>query len=319
MKKLLLIALCAMFCLCLANAQNELPVTENEVLGTNSDIDEGSEVSSPASPVSHEQRRVSADENVNAQLNTVGTMLSSLGSKTMNGAHDEQQLRTPDMKRYAPIQGKGKFFRRNFIYQTLDISPTISIDNDPNLPDQTSAGKDIDENQLSSPTALGMNFGYSFIMVPGKEEDGKLLLNRMGFAYNIGLLASFCRQDKYGTTCNFLLKIGAETGNGHSMGIGFDVLGGCGRSSGDTYQLEYQDNEEYDLATPYTSWCWQYGMQLWMRTDMIRITFPNTEMLVFARFICSVDPMKDEDMVKGFDYYWKDETWSFGVTFRYRF
>ena len=299
MKKLLFIALCAMFCLGSA-AQNEI---ENEEYAAEAVDSTATEAATPQ------------DNPANAGYAAINEVISRLESLTKGGEIEDES----EKERYVPIKGRNKFTQRNYVYQTLDVSPHVSTDNDPNLPAQTSNGKDVDSKQLESPTGFGLNFGYSLIFVPGHVEGDKLKLNKMGFAYSIGASTSFSKQEKYGTTCSFLLKLGAEAGNGHALGFGFDLLGGYGKSNGDSYQLEYQDYEEDDLAEPYTKWCWQYGSQVWMRTNLIKTALSNTEILVFAKFVRSVDPTNDESMIKGYDYFWKDETWSFGVTFRYRF
>lgn len=322
MKKLLFIALCAMFCLGSA-AQNENE-NENEVVES-----AALSASAPAAPVKPARKympeyREQEQQATGAQLVEVNSLIAQLKELTLNGDSLADALDKPtDI--YKPVRGKSKFARRHHIYQTLDISPSVSVDKDPDLPEYTSNGQEVDDDQVASPTGVGLNFGYSLIFVPGHEENGQLRLNRMGFAYNVGLLASFSRQDKYGTTCNFLLKSGIETGNGHMMGIGFDVLGGYGKSAGDTYLMVYEENDEDDLATPYTEWCWQYGAQLWMRSNLLHTAIRNVEMLIFARFIRSVNPDKyppsyiDQENKVSFENYWKDESWSFGVTFRYKF
>lgn len=323
MKKLLFIALSVMFCLGSA-AQNESEYEE---------VDEFVEVDStdvpipiPPKPVRKKHvptYQLQEQQQTGAQLVEVNELINRLKELTLNDDSLADALEMPE-NIYKPIRGKSKFARRHYIYQTLDISPTVSSDKDPDLPDYTSKGQEVDDDQLDSPLAFGLNFGYSLIFVPGREEDGQLRLNRMGFAYNVGLVASFSRQEKYGTTCNFLLKSGIETGNGHPMGIGFDVLGGYGKSAGDTYLTIYEEDDADDLATPYTEWCWQYGAQIWLRSNLLHTAVKNAEMLIFARFVRSVDPYRNEETFfvsdkLMFDNYWKDESWSFGITLRYKF
>ncbi len=310
-QRLLFIVLSAMFCIGSAAQNNDVNGPESEI--KNVIDDNNSAVSDSAR--SH-RRFEEDDQEVQVQLADVNTLLDKIRELTINGGADEP---SSSIRNLVPIKGKSKFTRRHYIYQTLDISPHVSTDRDSNLPEQTSNGKDLDESQLDSPTAFGLNFGYSLIMVPGREENDMLCLNKLGIAYNIGLLASFSRQDKYGTTCSFLAKLGFETGNGHAMGIGADFLGGYGKSNGDSYQLEYEDYERDDLADPYTAWCWQYGSQIWMRNNLLKTAMKNTEMLIFARFVRSIDPRKDSEMIKGYDYFWKEETWSFGIILRYTF
>ena len=324
MKKLLFITLCVMFCLCSAYAQNdyESEVDEfEEVVNDSSDVPKAKPKFARKNYVPTYQQQ--EQDRTGAELQEISSLIAQLKELTMRGdSAANAQLEVPE-NIYKPIRGKSKFARRHFIYQTLDISPTVSTDKDPDQPDYTSNGQDVDEDQLDSPMALGLNFGYSLIFVPGREEDGQLRLNRMGFAYNLGLVASFSRQEKYGTTCNFLLKSGIETGNGHPMGIGFDILGGYGKSAGDTYLTIYEEDDADDLATPYTEWCWQYGAQLWLRSNLLHTGINNAEMLIFARFVRSVNPNKDETSYISdniaFDNYWKDESWSFGITLRYKF
>lgn len=324
MKKLLFITLCVMFCLCSAYAQNdyESEVDEfEEVVNDSSDVPKAKPKFARKNYVPTYQQQ--EQDRTGAELQEISSLIAQLKELTMRGdSATNAQLEVPE-NIYKPIRGKSKFARRHYIYQTLDISPTVSTDKDPDQPDYTSNGKDVDEDQLDSPMALGLNFGYSLIFVPGREEDGQLRLNRMGFAYNVGLVASFSKQEKYGTTCNFLLKSGIETGNGHAMGIGFDVLGGYGKSTGDTYLTIYEEDDADDLATPYTEWCWQYGAQLWLRSNLLHTGINNAEMLIFARFVRSVNPNKDETFYisdnVAFDNYWKDESWSFGITLRYKF
>lgn len=305
MKKLLLIALSAMFCLGSAAQNDEVE-----------EVDAPTVVTKPSGNV----KPVAGEKELEAQLIEVSKLISKLKQITLNDTSAESSI--PESI-YKPIHGKGKFWHRHYVYQTLDISPTVTSDRDPNQPDYTSTGQEVDDDQVDSSLGLGMNFGYSLLFVPGREENGMLRLNRMGFAYNVGLVASFSKQDVYGVTCNFLLKAGVETGNQHMMGIGFDVLGGYGKSIGNIYMLS-NDADEDDLAQPYTSWCWQYGAQLWLRTNLLKTAVKNSEMLIFARMIRSALPKGYSEYVQitnslAFEDYWKDESWSFGVTMRYYF
>ena len=317
MKKILFIVFCTMFCCFGVNAQNdEIVPTIDEELSVNDTIDQEQNFESQTSGVQ-------TKSTVSPQLQEVTALIAQLKQLTLHGPEQKEEPEITDI--CVPIRGKSKFVRRHHIYQTLDISPTVSSDNDPNLPEKTSNGKDVDEDQIESPVGFGLNFGYSLIFVPGREDNqnGMLRLNPMGFAYNVGLVASFSRQDTYGTTCNLLLKTGIETGNGHAMGIGVDFLGGYGKSTGDSYLviLSSEDDED-DLTSPYTAWCWQYGMQLWLRTNLLKTAVKNAEMLIFARMIRSVNPNGDLYFVNDnvyADNYWKDESWSFGVTLRYKF
>ena len=316
MKKLLFVAFMAMFCLGSA-AQNEYESEVDEFVEVDStEVEEQS-----GSKTKHTVPKQD-DSAVTAQLAEVSALINQLKELTLNGGDSVVDVREfTDI--YKPIRGKSKFARRHYIYQTLDISPSINHDHDSDQPEYTSKGQEVDDDQLSSPIGYGLNFGYSLYFVPGREENEQLRLNRMGVAYNLGLVFSVGKQDKYGVTCNFLLKTGIETGNGHPMGIGFDILGGYGKSTGDCYLTVYDENDEDDLAQPYTEWCWQYGAQLWLRTNLLKTAINNAEMLIFARLVRSVNPNNGEsvriDDKTSFDNYWKEEQWSFGATFRYYF
>ncbi len=297
MKKLLFIALSAMFCVSV-NAQNE----------------DGVAVENTATSVS------SASSQLEEQLNELAALIEAY--REMSLKVDSAAADTTAAKGYVPIRGKSKFMRRNFFYQTLDISTSLATDNDPDLPEQTSNGQDIDENQLNSPTSFALNFGCSWTFVPGHEEGDMLKLNPLGFAYSCGVMAMFSKQDKYGTVCSFLLKGGIETGNGHAMGVGADIMGGYGKSTGDTYKIVYEEHDADRLATPYTEWCWQYGAQIWFRNNLLSTAVKNSEMLIYARFVRSVNPHSTSTYTSdtlSYDDFWKGENWSFGVTFRHRF
>ncbi len=298
MKKLLFIALCAMFCLSV-NAQNEDDVA----------------VESTATSMS------SASSQFEEQLNELAALIEAyreMSLKVDSAASDSTAAKVG----YVPIRGKSKFMRRHLFYQTLDVSTSLSTDNDPDLPEQTSNGQDIDVGQLDSPTSFALDFGCSWTFVPGHEEGDMLRLNPLGFAYSCGIMSMFSRQEKYGTVCSFLLKGGVETGNGHIMGIGIDILGGYGKSTGDTYKTVYKENESGKLANPYTEWCWQYGAQIWLRNNLLSTAVKNSEMLIYARFVRSANPHSASTYTSdtlSYDDYWKGENWSFGITFRHRF
>ena len=216
---------------------------------------------------------------------------------------------------FLPIQRQNKFLRKNYMRQSLDVSPSISM------------GKTTKENILAydndetKSTGWGLNFGYSLVIIPGREKDDMLQLNLLGFAYNIGFLASFAQSDRYGTTCNFLAKAGIELGSFRSIGIGFDLLGGGGKSPGDLFVFKngLVESEKADEIIPYTAWSWQYGGQLWMKVNLMGSLIKNTETLVFARLIESVDPQIMTTASQIHFNLWKQEMWFFGTTIRYSF
>lgn len=286
---------CMVFAMCWAHAQNEVSdslatETQNEKV-TSTDLD---------------------------QLSALMTELNlRLQSAETN----------PEKEILVPLHGKSKFARSHYIYQTLEISTVVGKDKDQDENDQENqkAGGD-GSSQVEPPDVianlnLGLNIGYSLIFVPGKVQDDKLQLNRLGFAYSTGLIASFDRQDKYGVTCDFLLKLGVETGNQHPLGIGFDALIGTGKTAGSIFDFnDVNENNPEPEQDYYTAWCFKYGAQVWIKTNLFSTNIKNSDLLVFARFVESKNPYNDEILWnQGFVNMWLEEAWQFGVTFRYRF
>ena len=213
------------------------------------------------------------------------------------------------------IQGPSKFLHKNYMRQSLDVSPSISI------------GKTTTENSLNydtketSSTGWGLNFGYSLLFVPGREKEGMLKINTLGFAYVVGFMGSFAQSDRYGPCCSLLAKLSIELGSCRMLGLGFDVLGGCGKSPGDVYFFSkgIVESDQPDKIVPYTSWCWQYGTQVWMKVNIIGSLIKNAETLIFARLLESVDPQVMTPVSSIHANIWKGETWFFGTTIRYSF
>ncbi len=247
-----------------------------------------------------------------SDLQQLSDILNRLGGQMLQTEVD------PDAPIQYPLRGKSRFARKHYIYQTVEISTIAGKDKD------ISQGSDIDDS-ANNPTDMisklnfGMNIGYSMIFVPGQIKDDRLEINRFGFAYSLGTVASFDRQEDYGVTCDFLAKFGVETGNGHSLGIGFDAMIGTGKSPGVFYELNPKDPDDND-PNYYTSWCFKYGSQIWLKTNLVTTKIKNTDMLVFARLVYSQNPYDDDALLQnGFDNYWLEESWQFGVTLRYRF
>lgn len=211
--------------------------------------------------------------------------------------------------------GKG-LFKKHHIEQALELCPNITkskVSKSELLSGQNI--EDIDD------TGLGLNFGYSLLFIPGYEENGKLHLNNAGFAYSIGCLFSFTSSDRYGTLCDFMAKVGFETFHNRKMGIGFDLLYGYGKSSGDVF---FYNNIIEDPApassVPYTEWGRKYGGQVWLKTGLLgnSALLSNTDVLLFARLIKAPDP-EVMPKVSAVSYnLWREENWSFGVILRYR-
>jgi len=204
------------------------------------------------------------------------------------------------------------------VEQMVEISTITGKDKDldTGTPSDISNGKEIPD--VISNLNFGMNIGYSAIFIPGKVRDAHWAPNPLGFAYLTGFIASFDRQDTYNVTCDFLWKVGVESGNGHALGVGLDLLLGGGKTAGTT--LYCPSSEEGVEKFPYTIWCWKQGAQVWIKTNLLTTNIENTDLLVFARFVHSIDPQKDVDFEKKqLINQWIEESWQFGVTLRYRF
>lgn len=223
-----------------------------------------------------------------------------------------------------PVKGKSKFAQRHYIFQRLEISTVAGHDKN-----HDDSGDSDDSESLTLPSSLpskpdvsaglnyGLNFGYSLVFIPGEVKDDQLIMNRLGFGYSFGFLSEFDKQEKYDITCDFLLKTGVETGSGHALGLGFDLLFGSGKSSGVSYFIE--DGNLSDSGY-YTAWCFKYGAQLWVNTSFLTTGLKNSDILAFARYVYSVNPYNENKNVNdGIINNWLTESWQFGITFVYRF
>lgn len=208
--------------------------------------------------------------------------------------------------------GRG-LFKKHHVEQAIEVSPSISRDK-VNQSDLLS-GQNLENFENTENTGFSIDFGYSVIFIPGYEEDSKLFLNKAGFAYSLGLIASFTRNDRYGTTCNVLLKAGIETCYNKKMGIGLDLMGGYGKSPGDIFWYKnIAEDTAPTLITPYTLWGWEYGGQLWLKTTTIN----KSDIIIFARLIMSPDPGEIQKFSAISYNLWKEESWSFGIIIRYK-
>ena len=228
-----------------------------------------------------------------------------------------------------PVFGKSKFTQRHYITQRLEISVIGGTDIKDGEGSSVKNEYDSPEDEDKSEPGFnwGLNFGYSLVFAPGRVEGDKLYLNRFGIAYSTGLIASFDKQDKYGTSCDFLLKLGIEAGHGHPMGIGFDLLVGTGKSAGE-YNFTVEDDEAApnnnsepeEMNVPYTKWCFKYGTQLWLRSNLLQAKVKNTDVRLFARYVYSKNPEDEDELLKDEIFCdWHEESWSFGLTFCYTF
>jgi len=257
--------------------------------------------------------------------------------KIFNTIAMENQQKTTDSYTniFYPIEGKSKFMRRHHVTQRLEISVLGGNDGSEDNAQNTSQDIKAESNgnvrdQYYGKMNFGLNIGYSLVFIPGHIEDERLRINKFGFGYSVGLIAAFDKQDYYGETCDFLAKIGVETGNDHNMGIGFDFLVGTGKSCGNTYFMlndedasqakQYDESFTNDWAEPYTAWCFKYGGQLWVRSNLLKTSMGNTDIRLFTRYVYSVNPHKTTDFSEFLLYGdWMEESWQFGLTFCYTF
>lgn len=239
------------------------------------------------------------------------------------GQNDTISVQEPQL---VPITGKSRFMKRHYLTQRLEISMMGGNDKDSQT-DDTFSDELRDTPSDDNPINFGLNIGYSLVFCPGHIEGDQLRLNRLGFAYSVGAIAQFDRQDRYGTTCDLMAKIGIETGFSHKMGVGIDLLVGTGKTSGELSLYDptalYGDAElpeNLETNTPYTDWCFKYGMQIWVRSGLLHTMLKGTDVRLFARYVRSVDPNKGTDFSNmGMMSVWNEESWQFGVTFYYQF
>lgn len=225
---------------------------------------------------------------------------------------------------FFPVEGRRSFIRRHHLTQRLELSMMGGSDKD----SDNSASDEAKNNNLpDKPVNFGLNIGYSLVFCPGRIMGDSLKINRLGFAYNIGAIAQFDSQDRYGTTCDLMAKIGFEAGFAHKRGIGIDFLVGTGKASGEYILYDpkalFGDEEipdDLDENTPYTGWCFKYGFQIWLRSGLLNTQLKKTDVRLFARYIRSLDPDRNVDMTDiGIMNFWNEESWQFGVTFCYEF
>ena len=221
---------------------------------------------------------------------------------------DSIQTSSKDKEIFLPLQEK----RNVYIYPTLDMCTSLAQDK--------TAPRDETLTEDSVSSGLSLNFGASIIFVPGKPTDNRLKVNSLGFAYNVGLLSSFEKSEKYDVTCDFFAKAGVEIGNQHTLGIGFDLLAGGGKSKGDVFFFDdIVLDEEPKKVTSYTAWCFKYGGQIWFRTGLLKEALRGVEVLTFAQLVFAKDPGIVSPLSKVHLGKWKDENWKFGVMIRYPF
>lgn len=292
-KRVLFIALSAMLCFGSANAQQD---DFNDVIYTG-EVDEFEEVADSSAVLSTQE---------SATLFEQSNMLSMVEKFAPFG--DNKPLK----EQLYPL-GKG-LFGKHLIEQAIEICPSIQKNK--------ISQSDMKVGQIPEDiedTGLSLNFGYSLIFVPGHEEKGLLKTNKYGFAYNIGFLASFTTSDRYGTTCDFLGKIGVETCHNRKMGIGCDFLLGYGKSPGNFFTFnDIVEDDELVNVKPHTEWGIKYGAQLWLKTGLLGGISSRTDVLMFARLVLAPRPADIPEFSKYSYDHWSEENWCYGVIIRYR-
>jgi hypothetical protein len=227
-------------------------------------------------------------------------------------------------ERYFPLDGKKSKYHR---VQKLYISFMGGSDNDggddTSCSAQNFSSDDYEDQQENfNKGNFGISIDYSFGIYPGAVDGDSIKINKYGFGYDLGLVAAFDKQDHYGITCDFLLKAGIETGYGHKMGIGFDFLGGTGKSGGMSYYLDddLKDWDDID-SEPYSKWCLKYGAQLWIRTSLLSTGIKNSNIRLFIRYVNSLNPGPEQEPYEGGVKLnnWLKESWQYGLQLCYEF
>jgi hypothetical protein len=239
-----------------------------------------------------------------------------------------QQEKTDYSKIYFPVEGKNKFMRRHHVVQQMALSLMGGGDNDSDEDDGSPVSNLSDEDYSDQQEKYDgkPNFGFSvdlsFLFIPGVIEGDNLRINKFGAGYSLGLVAAFDKQEHYGVSCDFLLKLGAETGYAHKMGIGMDLLFGTGKSGGMSYDVPDNLKDDDDIyAESYSSWCLKYGTQLWVRSSLLSSGINNTNVRLFIRYVYSKNPNPETERYEGGTTInnWMEESWQVGLQLCYEF
>lgn len=170
-----------------------------------------------------------------------------------------------------------------------------------------------DDGQLNQGVSVDYTFGFLF----GRTDENNLFYpNKFGFALNTGFVFAFDKQNRYGTTFDFLLKLGFETGYNHPFGLEFDLLFGTGKACGDfSFDVEEDGNIEH-REIPYTEWCLKGGFQISVRSNLLHTQVKNTDVRLFVRYVTSRNPKDDAELLKeGIINKWQERGWSIGLLF----
>ena len=311
-----MMALCAVFAVCQAYAQENIEGVDQEVMPM---------VDSSQTPEVTPQNPPQTPPQEQSDLAQTNALLTQLVQQMMSEDSPIQKWDPINGKIVMPIQGKSKFAQKHFIYQQVGISTNANKDKDM---DPSSEDSDMSSDQakkvdgasdIVSKLGFGLNIDYTLTFVPGRITDAGLELNKMGFAWSVGYLAAFDRQDKYEVTCDFMAKFGIVAGAEHPLGVGIDFLFGGGKSAGTMFDLDDEKPEED--PDYYTEWCWKFGSEVWIKTNILQTSIPNTDILVFARYVRSINPYNDDLLLKEQKLFnmFNEESWVFGMTLRYKF
>ena len=169
-----------------------------------------------------------------------------------------------------------------------------------------------DDGQFNEGLSLDYTYGFVF----GKTDENNLFTpNKFGFSLNTGLIFSFDKQNRYGTTFDLLFKFGLETGFNHPLGLAVDLLLGTGKSCGDfLYDITTDDGNTEDMEIPYTDWCFKKGFRISVRSNLLNTQLKNTDVRLFFQYIDSKNPYNDAELREISIYNkWQEQSWSFGL------
>ena len=236
------------------------------------------------------------------QFQPAGTIFNMISSLDNNAPVGEQIY---------PL-GKG-IFKRCHIKHMLELYPEISKSKVSQA--DLLSGETLEQDITD--TSFGLDAGYSIVFIPGHEENGKLQLNKPGFAFSLGMIASFSISDRYGTLVDMIGKVGVEIGHNKTLGAGFDFLAGYGKSAGDVffYKNIVEDTTPSSVV-PYTAWGTKMGGQLWIKPGLGK-NLKKTDVLLFVRFLKAFDPgIMVQDYSAVHHNLWRSENWAWGVVLR---
>lgn len=234
-----------------------------------------------------------------------------------------QRAATSPNERYFPLERKSKYHHVQKLYVSFMGGGDDDGEDNTSCSAKNFSNDEYEEQQEKfNKGNFGISVDYSFGIYPGTIEGDNIKINKYGFGYDLGVVAAFDNQEHYGVTCDFLLKAGIETGYGHKMGIGFDLLGGTGKSGGMSYYLDDDLKDWDDIDTDsYSKWCLKYGAQLWIRTSILSTGIKNSNIRLFIRYVNSPNPGPEQEPYKGGVKLnnWLKESWQYGLQLCYEF